>query len=95
MKKRLFNYVRQDTCIFCNTDRSIELYDKNDNPIRYSFILDNDRYNLLDIREIHYGKCNNCGRRFLLDWRNGKYPTPLLDNNIQIYMQQYNKSKIV
>lgn len=93
---RLFEHVREDTCIFCGRSRAIELYDKNDNPIRFSFILDSERYILLDAREVHYGECKYCGKRFLLDWRrDNKLPVPLLNSSFKKYLQQYNKSKIV
>lgn len=93
---RLFEHIREDTCIFCGVDRAIELYDKNNNPVRFSFILDSNKYILLDNREIHYGKCKYCGKEFMLDWRKeNKIPIPLLDSNIKKYIQQYSKSKIV
>ena len=93
---RLFSIIRQDTCIFCNKDRAIELYDINDNPIRFSFILDNERYVLLDRREIHYGECKYCKRKFMLDWSsNDRIPRPLLENKSVKFIQQYNKSKVV
>lgn len=93
---RLFTKVRQDTCIFCGKNRAIELYDRNNNPVRFTFILDSGRTNLLDIREIYYGECKCCHKTFSLDWtHNDKIPVPLLDVNKNNYIKQYSKSKIV
>lgn len=96
MKLKLFSHIREDTCVSCNKDRAIELYDMNDNPIRFTFILDSDKRILIDRRQIHYGKCNYCNTVFALDWRNNiRVPTPLTDINLINYIQQYSKSKIV
>ena len=94
---KLFTNVREDTCILCNRDKAIELFDKNNNPVRFSFILDTGREFLLNIRDIRYGKCKYCHNFFMLDWTNSdtRIPKPLLNINLKNYMQQYNKSKIV
>lgn len=95
MKKRLFSVTRADTCPKCGRDRAIELYDKNANPIRFTFVLDTDRNILLDRREIHYGECRFCKARFDLDWTfEDRIPRPLVDIKKERLLQQYSKSKI-
>lgn len=95
-QKRVFKHIREDTCVKCGKDRSIELYDRNDNSINFTFILDNEKYFLLDRRQIYYAKCRNCGSVFSLDWSNKeRIPTLLTDINLINYIQQYSKSKIV
>lgn len=93
--KRLFSVTRADTCPRCGRDRAIELYDKNSNSIRFSFILDTSKDILLDRREIHYGECRFCHSKFDLDWTNeDRIPRPLIDIKKEFLLQQYNKSKI-
>lgn len=96
---QLFTHIREDTCIYCKRDRAIEIYDKNNNPIRFSFILDTGKLFLLNIRQLCYGKCKYCNKRFVLDWTNidagRRIPKPLSDNKLKLYIQQYSKSKIV
>lgn len=94
---RLFTHTRADTCIYCGKDKAIELFDKNNNPVRFSFILDTDRVFLLNIRDIRYGKCKHCNKTFILDWSDSstRIPRPLLRINFENYIQQYSKSKIV
>ena len=94
---KLFTQVREDTCIYCGRDKAIELFDKNNNPIKFSFILDTNRVFLLNIRDIRYGRCTCCGKVFMLDWSNSekRIPKPLMNINFKNYIQQYSKSKIV
>lgn len=96
MPNNLFTEIREDTCIFCGKDRALELYDRNNNPVRFSYLLDNHNTKALDFREIHYGKCKVCGKEFQLDWdTDNRIPIPLTDSKIKKYIQQYSKSKIV
>ena len=92
---RLFSKVRQDTCPKCGRDRAIELYDKNNAPIRFTFILDTNKNILLDRREIHYGKCRLCKSVFELDWSSeDRIPRPLVPIKKELLLQQYSKSKV-
>lgn len=92
---KLFSHIRQDTCPYCYTDKSIELYDKNGNGIRFPYLLDMNRPDLLDIRQIYYGECKKCHQRFLLDWTNSdRIPVPLSNINMLNYMEHYNKSRM-
>lgn len=94
-KMKLFSHVRQDTCPYCYTDKAIELYDKNDNGIRFSHILNINRLDLLNIRQIYYGECKKCHQRFLLDWTNSdRIPVPLSDGNMLNYIKHYSESRM-
>lgn len=93
---RLFKRLREDTCHNCHREKAIELYDQNDNPFRFSYLLDTHRYDVFSRRMAYYARCRYCGKEYKLDWSNrqSRIPTILDDIDFQIYMQQYNKSKI-
>jgi len=83
MKIKTISFKRQDHCVKCNADRSIELYDIYDKPINYSYFL--DRLNSVSLdsfnrRELSYMQCKKCGVVYDITWEN-KIPEPLINKN--------------
>lgn len=58
----MFDLVRPDYCPYCDTERSVELYDRYDNPLRYTIFLDrfyNGKEKEL-IKDYVYIRCRKC-----------------------------------
>lgn len=86
-------YLREDTCPICQAERSLELYDNNDNRAYFSNILDQDRLEKLHYKRYYYIKCSNCKREFQIDWSYPNHiPVPLLGNKLQYFLEDYNSS---
>ncbi len=82
--KQLFKPIRGDYCTKCNTQRSIECYNKFDKPINYTYFLDQlekgrtEILGNLDKIEITSMCCKKCNEVYFIDWRQG-YPLPIRD----------------
>lgn len=80
---RVINKIRPDKCMECNTDRCIELYDRNDKPVNYTYLIDmyeKGNINILekfDSRQLSYMRCKKCGKQYCIDWRNRDLPIPI------------------
>ena len=73
--------LRGDYCDCCNSERSIECYDKNNRPINYTvfidmYMKDKEIIKKLDNRELSYMECKKCRKLYLIDWRY-QYPMPM------------------
>ena len=83
-------YDREDTCPKCRKQRSLEIYDKNNNPGRLSLILDMNQFYRLQQRQFYYIKCTSCGEEFRIDWSNpNRIPVPLLGNKLKYFLEDY------
>ena len=71
-----FTYDREDTCPQCKSERSIEAYDYNGNPLKLSLSI--DRGVPIKQKNISYLKCKNCKAEFFPNWVT-EYPTPMTD----------------
>jgi len=83
MKNNPINIKREDHCIYCHSDRVVELYDAYNKPVNYSYFLDNqDKIGVstFDKREMSYFKCRKCGQSYNIEWHNGK-PEPSINKN--------------
>jgi hypothetical protein len=93
----MFNIERPDFCPHCKTQRCIELYDRFDNPIRYTLFL-----NLFFEKKVtelskgfYYLKCRNCG--VYTDaplYTSDRLPfMPISNINYKLFLLQYHKDK--
>ena len=83
-------YDREDTCPKCKRKRSLELYDRNNRPAYFSMLLDRNELNRLFSRPFYYMKCKMCDTEFRIDWGQGdEIPTPLSDNKLESFLQDY------
>lgn len=91
MKTVITHIPRQDYCEYCNSNRSIELYDKNNKALNYSHILDYvEQGKEVDLsnRNLKYMKCKKCGHVFKLLWCNQKVPDVLHNESmIDIFVE--------
>ena len=89
MMKKPITFDRADTCPICKAKRSIEGYLRTGDPIHLTLAIDKKA----DITktDIEYLKCKNCKREFFPMWLDG-YPTPMLDGNINDFMNSYKES---
>lgn len=78
-------FEREDTCVYCNSKRSIELYDNFNRPMNYTLLLDSlksspnkrdEILNKLDNKVLGYMRCNRCKRIYKIHW-NKNFPYPL------------------
>lgn len=81
---------RHDTCSICKGQRSIELYDKYDNPLHYQQCIDTKSENKLFYKNARYFKCKKCQTRFNIKW-NGEVPIPAIDIDFLMFAQLYKK----
>ena len=81
-----FTYDREDTCSKCNSERSIEAYDYNGNPLKLSLSI--DRGVPIKQKNILYLKCKNCKAEFFPNWIT-EYPTPMTDSSFELFMGGY------
>lgn len=83
-------YDREDTCPICKRKRALELYDKNNNPARFSLILDRNELDKLQSRQFYYMKCEACDTEFRIDWSQENHiPVPLLGNKLKYFLEDY------
>lgn len=83
-------YDREDTCPDCKRKRALELYDKNNNPIHFSLILDRGELDRLHNRALYYFKCSMCGKEYRIDWsQENRIPVPLIGNKLKYFLEDY------
>lgn len=90
--EKVFKFDRADTCPICKSERSIEAYMRNGNPVHLSLAI--DRHKDISTLDITYMKCKNCGMEFFPAWLEcmDGYPTPMLDTMITQFMNSYKES---
>lgn len=92
MTKGVF-YDREDTCPYCKRKRVLELYDRNNNPARFTMILDTGKTERLLQRQFYYMKCTACNKEFRIDWtQDNRIPVPLLGNKLRYFLEDYMNS---
>lgn len=87
-----FTIIRADTCPHCGAERSVDFFDKNNNPTRLTYILDNNLLSRLDEKELSYARCRRCKMEFMLNWivdRTYPYPADIFD--LDEFMRNYRK----
>lgn len=91
--KKIFRQLREDTCPDCETERSLELYDRYNNPLRFSHLLDRNALCYLDNKKLSHFKCKKCGKVFHIKWTGDKrnIPRPLQDIRISDFMTNFKK----
>lgn len=88
-----FILERDDYCTNCRTQKTIELYNIYDKPMRYSNLLSfANNINLdsvLDKTVLSYMKCKKCGKIYKICWKDHK-PAPMVcDPVFDDFMQNY------
>lgn len=93
MMKKIFKQIREDTCPVCDTERSLELYDRYNNPLRFSHLLDRDALRYLDNKKLSHFKCKKCGKTYHIKWTGDErtIPRPLQDIKIHDFMANFKK----
>lgn len=91
--KTIFQKIREDTCPDCMSERSLELYDRYNNPLRFSYLLDRNALQYIDNRKLSHFKCKKCGNVFHIKWTgdNRNIPRPLLAIKIRDFMANFKK----
>lgn len=84
-----FEYEREDTCPICGSERSIEAYTYNDNPIRLSLAI--DKGVSVHNKNIKYLKCKACKKEFFPKWVS-EYPSPMTDVSFEFFMNGYSEA---
>lgn len=87
-----FIFGRPDTCPKCNKSRSLEVYNRFDKPMNYSFILDRHEDISKRMIDISYIKCKRCHERFFPRWDN-EFIYPMEDINERDFMAYYKANK--
>ncbi len=83
MVKQLIEFTRRDECPCCRTPRAIECYDIYNNPINYSYLLneyekDKEVLKRLNRKILSHMKCKSCGKTFKIYWdEDREIPIPL------------------
>lgn len=88
-----FKFLRPDTCPICNTERSLELYNSNGNPMNYSVMLDRHEDLEKKVIDLSYIKCKKCHHQFFPRWENNKIIFPLEPMNENDFMSYFRASK--
>lgn len=81
--------IREDTCLSCGSERSMELYDSKNKPVRFTFLLDSNQTNRLINRELEYFKCKHCGKEFRIDMTDPTIPKPLSSIKLEDFMRSF------
>lgn len=91
--QKIFQKLREDTCPECGCERSLELYDRYNNPVRFSHLLDRDALRYLENKKLSHFKCNNCHKTFQIKWTGDRrnIPRPLQDIKIYDFMSNFKK----
>ena len=93
-KVNLITKIRPDTCPNCNSLRSLELYDLNNNPIRYTVLLDSHNTDkVIDTRKLSHFQCKRCKKVFMINWKNKNIPYPLTDMDKSDFLREFSLKK--
>lgn len=85
-------YTREDTCPLCNKEKSLEIYDKFNNPIRFSTILDFGELERLKSKQLRYMRCKNCESEFEIDFTGqDRIPKALEKSKREEFIRNYKK----
>lgn len=87
--KELMIKNREDKCPECKTERSLELYDIDDHPLRFNYLLDSDNTTRLHDKKCSYFLCRRCKTEFPIDWINPDIPRPLTNTKIDDFLRNY------
>lgn len=65
-------YSRYDTCLFCNSERSVDIYNNFNRPIHLSILIDrNEIDRVKSMQNLRYMKCSKCGKITKINYLNG------------------------
>lgn len=81
-----------ENCPYCNSEDTLELYDKTNRPCGYSDILNTHNLDITKSRSIRYFKCNKCKETFKIDWT-WCVPIPLNESKIDDFISICRKVK--
>lgn len=80
---------REDSCPVCGNKRCVELYDNDNRPVRFTFLLDSHQVKRILERKLSHFKCKICHANFSIDWKNPDIPKPLTQLKIDDFMRNY------
>lgn len=91
--QKIFQQIREDTCPECWSERSLELYDRYNNPLRFTHILDRGALDCINNKKLSHFKCKKCNKVFHIKWtgKNRNIPRPLQDIKIRDFMSIFKK----
>lgn len=85
-----FTILREDTCLLCNSTKSLECYDVNNRPVGFTNLLETNKIEYINNRELSHIKCSKCGKQFMLNWSNKNIPRPLIYKAVlQEFLENY------
>lgn len=90
---QLMEPIREDTCLVCNSIRSIELYDIGNHPVRYTYLLDSNNTDRLLDRKLSHFQCRKCHKIYSIDWSDKSRPKPLSEVKKMDFLRSYQKDK--
>src|SRR5699024_4584466 len=86
----LMRKLRNDHCPVCDSDRSLEVYDMKNRPVRFTLFIDGGNLDRLKTKSLSYLKCRKCGAVFKIDWEGNESPYPLTDQKMNDFIVKYN-----
>lgn len=86
----LMRKLRNDHCPVCDSDRSLEVYDMKNRPVRFTLFIDGGNLDRLKTKSLSYLKCRKCGAIFKIDWEGNESPYPLTDQKMNDFIVKYN-----
>lgn len=88
---KLCEILPLDTCPNCKGKHTIELYDRNNNPLHYSRNIVTDNKNLIKAAA-RYFKCIKCNQLFNIIWKDD-FPETASELNFFEFMNTYKGGK--
>ena len=79
-------------CPECKTPGYLELYDKNNRPCKYDYLLYTHDKSIIKNRSIRYFKCEKCKTIFKIDW-SGIVPIPLDNEKLDKFVDECEELK--
>lgn len=92
LNSKPFEFGRPDICPYCNSNRALEVYNRFDKPMNYSFILDRKQNPSEKLIDIEYIKCKKCYKKFFPRWE-GDILYPNEEMNEHDFMAYYKANK--
>lgn len=92
MNGKPFKFERPDICIKCGKLRALEIYNRFDKPMNYSFMLDRKENIEERVIDMEYLQCKYCKERFFPRWENGVI-LPLEPINERDFIALFNCNK--